>query len=118
MTRKAKILNGAVDSISLAPETDPSWIDCDDDVFAGHLYDGSVFTAPPPPPPLTQAELDAAADATLDEHFGADASEDSQVRNLMAADVLMGIDNRLTKTTALVQVRANYEAHLRAIRGL
>ena len=68
--------------------------------------------------PRTPAELNDAANSTLDKHFGADASEDSKVRNLMAADVLMSIDNRLTKATAQVQVRANYEAHLRAIRGL
>ena len=68
--------------------------------------------------PRTPAERNAAVTKTLGQHFGPDASEDVQVRNLMAADVLMGIDNRLTKTTALVQVRANYEAHLRAIRGL
>ena len=67
--------------------------------------------------PRTPAENQAALTKTLDRYFGTNASEDSQVRNLMAADVLMGIDNTLTKSTALAQVRADYETHLRAVRG-
>ena len=66
----------------------------------------------------TAAENNKAITETLDQHFGSDASEDAKVRNLMAADVLMGIDNTLTKATALVQVRLEYEAHLRTVRGL
>ena len=68
--------------------------------------------------PRTPAEIQAAVAKTLDRYFGTNASEDSQVRNLMAADVLMAIDNRLTKSTALAQVRANYETQLRAVRGM
>ena len=68
--------------------------------------------------PRTSVELNAEITKTLDQHFGPDASEDAKVRNLMAADVLMGLDNTLTKSTALKQVRLEYEAHLRTVRGL
>ena len=118
MSRKAKILNGVVDSISLATETDPEWINCPDDVYAGHLYDGTTFVAPPSPPPPTLAEKNTEITKTLDQHFGPDTSEDAKVRNLIMADMFMKIDNTLTKRTSLIQVRINYEVHLRAIRGI
>ena len=80
-----------------------------DDFWDGTNWIDKVFT---------QAEKDVEVTKTLDQHFGPDASEDTKVRNLMAADVLMGIDNTLTKSTALKQVRIEYEAHLRTVRGL
>ena len=94
-----------------APPADA--ISCPAPTRGDDVWTGATWVARTPTP----AEIDAKLDATLNEHFGADASEDSRVRNLMAADVLMGIDNTLTKTTALVQVRANYEVYLRIVRG-
>ena len=66
----------------------------------------------------TTVENNEAIIATLNQHFGSEVSEDTMVRNRMAADILMSIDNTLTKTTSLIQVRINYEAHLRTVRGL
>lgn len=63
--KKARIIDGVVDAISLESEGE-GWVDCPDGVYAGHTFNGSTFSAPPPPAPPTAGELAAMLDAARD----------------------------------------------------
>ncbi|WP_292570049.1 hypothetical protein [Mesorhizobium sp.] len=51
----ARIVDGVVDSLSLErpmieQEPEPDWLEVEDEVFAGFLFDGQNFTPPAPDP--------------------------------------------------------------------
>lgn len=92
MERWVKVENGVV--IQVQPYFDEGFIEAPDWVWAGYLYDGETFTAPPPPPvdpALIDEERDRRFGLGFDfngHHFQTALSSDRD--NILGATIFAG----------------------------
>jgi len=89
-------------------------IPCPAPTNAKDVWSGTQWETYVPSP----AEVEAVVQVELERKFGAGASDFDKAGALLDADIWKYLHPELTKAQARAAVRARYETHLRAIKGI